>query len=505
MAASKGVAHCNALDSYMLNNTQLILIRTKMTETDMYNFGFDLAKHARLALIDYLEDQNLHTTERSNIFELWKASIDAYLSSYAFCGKLASTFSEVCLAMGRSLYQNYAFSKDRGELEEQVMVTGRKEFDAKFRDETFVRLLAEAVNSYSRFAKASGLGQMYQNISSAAAIWNNTFLEPSRDRVWRTPSHEIHSEDKFALFHYYSESQAIRDSGNNHGTPLLVIYAFINRHYILDLLPEVSIIRNLLNQGFDIYAADWGTPGGYDKELTVGHYVNNYLDSSIDHIRKHTNSEKVSILGYCWGGDLALMYAALHPEKVANVITLATPGDFSQDDGLLALWTRNINADAIIDAFGNAPSMMLNAAFGLRSPLDVLHKYQHFFEKPRDLEAIRQFFATEMWLYDSPPVIGEIYKQFVNDCYKNNLLIQNRMVLASDQRIDLTEVKMPYLNVIASNDDLVAPESSRALNAAVGSKDKSLIEFKSGHVGACISPEAHKNLWPQVGNWLKRK
>jgi len=110
-----------------------------------------------------------------------------------------------------------------------------------------------------------------------------------------------------------------------------------------------------------------------------------------------------------------------------------------------------------------------------------------------------------MWLYDSPPVIGEIYKKFVNDCYKNNLLIQNRMVVANEQRIDMTIVKMPYLNVIASNDDLVAPESSKALNEAIGSKDKSMIEFKSGHVGACISPDAHKNLWLQAGNWLKRK
>jgi len=162
--------------------------------------------------------------------------------------------------------------------------------------------------------------------------------------------------------------------------------------------PEVSIIRNLLNQGFDMYAADWGTPGRYDKEPTVGHYVNSYLDSSVDHIRKHTNSEKVSILGYCWGGDLALMYAALHPEKVANVVTLATPGDFSLDDGLLALWTRNIDADAIVEAFGNAPSMMLNTAFVLRSPLDLFHKYQHFFEKPHDLESMRQFFARDVAL-----------------------------------------------------------------------------------------------------------
>ena len=85
---------------------------------------------------------------------------------------------------------------------------------------------------------------------------------------------------------------------------------------------------NLLNQGLDIFATDWGTPSAYDKSLTIGHFVNRYIDKSIDFIRKITKSDKVSLFGYCWGGDLALMYAALHPEKVKNLITIATPGDF---------------------------------------------------------------------------------------------------------------------------------------------------------------------------------
>ena len=89
-----------------------------------------------------------------------------------------------------------------------------------------------------------------------------------------------------------------------------MIYAFINRHYILDLLPEVSVVRNLLNQGLDIFATDWGTPSAYDKSLTLAHFVNKYMDKSVDLIRRITNSDKLTLFGYCWGGDLALMYAA---------------------------------------------------------------------------------------------------------------------------------------------------------------------------------------------------
>jgi polyhydroxyalkanoate synthase subunit PhaC len=199
------------------------------------------------------------------------------------------------------------------------------------------------------------------------------------------------------------------------------------------------------------------------------------------------------------------MYAALHPEKVKNLITLATPADFTLDDGLLSLWTKRLNVDPLIDAFGNVPSSMLNAAFALRSPIDFIHKYPHFFEKPRDVQSIIEFIATEVWLYDSPPVIGEIYRQFVNDCYQNNLLIKNSMKIGNEHIINLKNITVPFLNILSKKDDLVAPNSSRALNDAVGSTDKASLEFNSGHVGTCVSPRAHKELWPKVGEWIAKR
>ena len=66
----------------------------------------------------------------------------------------------------------------------------------------------------------------------------------------------------------------------------------------------------------------------------------------------------------------------------------------------------------------------------------------------------------------------------------------------------MKSIKVPFLNIVAKMDDLVAPNCSRVLNDAVGSNDKRLMEFNSGHVGACISPKAHKELWPKVGEWI---
>ncbi|HEX5976548.1 MAG TPA: alpha/beta fold hydrolase, partial [Nitrososphaeraceae archaeon] len=234
-----------------------------------------------------------------------------------------------------------------------------------------------------------------------------------------------------------------------------------------------------------------------------------YLDKSIDLIREVTKSDKVSLFGYCWGGNLALMYASIHPEKIKNLVTVATPGDFDLDDSLLAIWTKAMKEDLLLDTFGNLPGILLNAAFILRNPIEYGHKYFHFFEQPRSIESVAQFLATEAWLNDSPPIIGEIFREFVEYCYKQNLLIKNKMRIGEgrdDKVVNLTNIDMPFLNIVAKRDDLVAPSSSKALNDALTeSHDKSVIELNSGHVGLMIGKDAHKELWPKVGKWLKER
>ena len=480
------------------------------------------------------------------------AYIDAYASSIEFYSRLNSAFidavsvpftdareeiREIRNEIKREEFFNYDQQQQElyRKIEEIIFSKIRNKFDTNFRENTFIDSLSEFVESFCNLVNITGIGYLYQNMSNLNSFWNNVFIEPLRDTLGRTSSHKVNLGNKYSLMHYdmpQQEEESYSSKNNNikqkskitkktekaNGgekssetssitTPLLIIYAFINRHYILDLLPNSSIVQNFQRQGFNVFATDWGTPSAYDKELTIGHYVNNYLAKTVDYIREHTGSDKVSLFGYCWGGDLALMLAALHPEKIKNVIAFATPGDFSIDNNLLSVWTRSINTDPLVDAFGNVPGSFINSAFLLRSPIDYLHKYPHFFIEGqlRDIESIIEFVATETWLHDSPPVIGQIYKQFVQDCYQKNLFIKNEMIINGNNAIDLSKIKHPFLNIIASKDDLVAPASSKALNDVIGSSDKSIIEFNSGHVGACISSSAHTELWPTVGDWLKKR
>jgi polyhydroxyalkanoate synthase len=112
-----------------------------------------------------------------------------------------------------------------------------------------------------------------------------------------------------------------------------------------------------------------------------------------------------------------------------------------------------------------------------------------------------QFFAVESWLYDSVPIIGKVFEQIINDIYKKNLLIQNKMMLG-ENLVDLKKITMPLLNIVGTKDDLVSAESSRTITDVVSSNDKKTLELPLGHVGLCISRTAHKKLWPEVGKWL---
>jgi polyhydroxyalkanoate synthase len=364
-------------------------------------------------------------------------------------------------------------------------------------EESFAASLGTTLDSWTEMIDLSGGFRFNRSISDFLSYLSRQF-EPFRDSINRTPSEIIKINGGPDLLHYRSTARKKKK------TPILVIYSLINRYYILDLMPGYSVIQNLLNQGFDIYATDWGTPSSYDKDLTLENYAEGYVGNALEEIKRMTGSEKVSLFGYCWGGIFALIYAATHPENVQALILHATPVDIKEGETIIENWTSHVNADRLVQICGNVPGWMLNLAFLLRNPLEAVLKYPRYFSQPRSLDETAQFFAIETWLYDSRPIVGEVYREIVNQIYKKNLLIRNKMRVAG-KPVDLTNVKMPILNIVGEKDDLVPPRASRPIIDAVASKDKKSIEFPTGHVGLCISKEAHEKLWPEVGSWLAQR
>ena len=334
------------------------------------------------------------------------------------------------------------------------------------------------------------------------------FLEHPDFSVGTTPSEVVYREDKLRLLHYIPAVEKPCP------VPVLITYALVNRYYILDLQPDKSVIKKLLEKGFDVYIIDWGYPAGMDGYLTLDDYVNGYMDNAVDKVREISGMDKITLLGVCQGGTFSVMYASLHPEKVKNLVTLVTPVNFDTDKGLLNVWAKSLDVDKIVDFYGMVPGDFLNSGFLLLDPFKLMiAKYVGMFDQLdcnsndensslRNKEILENFLRMEKWIFDSPDQAGETFRQFMKDCYQKNLLIKNAMVIGGKQ-INLKNITMPLLNVMAEFDHLVHNDASRPLTDAVSSTDKETLVFPTGHIGIFVGGKSQKEVCPRIAEWLK--
>ena len=329
------------------------------------------------------------------------------------------------------------------------------------------------------------------------------FLWQHAQRVKKgaTPSDVVYEEDRLNLLHYRSETPP------KHDTPLVFVFALVNRPYILDLLPNKSVVSHFVNSGFDTYLIDWGSPTHADRHLTLESYINGYMRNVIDVVRERTGADRVNVLGYCMGGTMSSMFTALHPDLVKNLILMAAGIDFSTREGLINLWTdeRHFDVDAFVDAYGNCPAEFLQAMFLMLKPIgNLLQKPIALYERMDDEKFVDEYFTMETWLNDNISVPGEAYREFVKYLYQQNLLVKNQMPVGRHV-VDLKQITCPVLNLMATKDDLVPCSQSEPFNDLVGSTDRKTMKLPAGHIGLAVGSRAQKELWPDVCNWLAER
>jgi polyhydroxyalkanoate synthase len=344
--------------------------------------------------------------------------------------------------------------------------------------------LSEEMLEYSR-----KLGHGMENLLDAGDI--DTGVSP-KDAVYR--------EDKLTLYRYHRPSDVAQQT-----VPLLIVYALVNRPYMTDIQENRSTIKGLLGTGQDVYLIDWGYPDHADRSLTLDDYINGYLDRCVDHIRETHGLDKINILGICQGGTFSLMYTALHPDKVQNLVTMVTPVDFQTPDNLLSSWVQNIDIDLAVDTMGNIPGELLNWTFLSLKPFSLTgQKYVNMVDLLDDPAKVKNFLRMEKWIFDSPDQAGETIRQFIKDFYQQNAFIAGT-ARVGDRPVDLKQITCPVLNVYAMQDHLVPPASSKALNGMTGSEDYTELAFPGGHIGIYVSGKAQHEVTPAIGNWLNER
>ncbi len=331
--------------------------------------------------------------------------------------------------------------------------------------------------------------------------WELALFPPSV-KVGLTPSDVVYQDGRMRLLHYRRPPTVTA----SHRPPLLCVYALINKPYILDLQPGLSVVETLLSRGLDVYLVDWGTPTVLDQDMRIHDYVNGYVDAAVRATREEAGGGPIHLLGYCMGGTFAAMYAALNPGALKTLSLLAAPLDFDTEASFLNVWAHAPGFDPwkIARTYRLIPPEFLNNAFQMLDPLRTNYlKFLTLLDRLDDRPFVENFLRMEMWNNDGIPMAGPTYAEFIDKGFQRNLLVQGRWTLdGDDRRIDLRRIDVPMATIVGLNDTLVPPESTERVLRHVRSKDVQRFEHPSGHIGLSTSRRTHADLWPRFADWV---
>lgn len=315
-----------------------------------------------------------------------------------------------------------------------------------------------------------------------------------------TPSDVVYREEPVRLLRFRSTAET------RHATPLLCVFALVNRPYVLDLLAHKSVVRRFLDDGFDVYMVDWGVPRPADHVKTLTDYVEGHLHRLVKKTLEISGQDQLSLLGYCMGGTMSLMYTSRHQALVRNLMLMAAPCDWSHREHMLGCWVgeETFDVDAVVDTYGNVPADFLGGSFSLLKPIANTRKWMGFLERCDDETFLEDFWAMETWANDNIPIAGETYRDFVKYGLQQNRLVAGTFPL-DGRPVDLSAVTCPVLQLVATADHLVPMEQSTPLDEHVSSDDVTTESVKAGHIGLAVSSRAHRELWPKAVSWLAER
>ncbi len=326
-----------------------------------------------------------------------------------------------------------------------------------------------------------------------------TLWKRPKPKVGVTPHDVVYRENKWSLLRYRPRAEGLA-----YRTPVLLVPSLINRHYVLDLLPGKSLAEYLVNQGFEVFCIDWGTPTDEDRYLSFDDVVDTALGRALRRVAAQAPGRRTHVLGYCMGGTLAAIHGAVHPGPFASFIALAAPIQFG-DEGTLSRWTRakGFDVDALVGGAGNVPWQLLQSSFLLLKPTLSLTKAVSLIDRAWNDEFLDGFFALEAWGNDNVSLPGEFYRRYIRDLYQDDALIRGAFRL-SGERVDLQRFTAPTLALSFEHDHIVPGPSAAALIDAIGSTEKQHLRLPGGHVGAVVSKHAAKSLWPQLSAFFAK-
>jgi len=327
-------------------------------------------------------------------------------------------------------------------------------------------------------------------------VINGLRLAAGLDRpgVGCTPRTVIWSRGRASLMHYTAGADAGRPA-------ILLVPSLINRSYIWDLRHGDSFVEHLLGAGYDVLCLDWGQPDARDAHNTMSTYIDDYMMAAVAAATRRCASVPI-VIGHCFGGLIALLWAASTEQQPPALITLAAPTNWDEV-GPLSWLTRQgrIEPEDVLDETGNVPPAAMLAAFQMVRPLGDAVTYVTLFDRLHDREATQAIWALMVWARGHIPFPGATFVEMIRKLSRENSLTTGKVAFGGRIR-ELSNITAPFLNIYGSKDHVAPPESVKPLTGLVGSQRAEQRELNAGHIGLLVGSTMRAKTMPTVIGWL---
>lgn len=315
-----------------------------------------------------------------------------------------------------------------------------------------------------------------------------------------------------------------------HKVPLVIFPPWINKFYILDLKPQNSLIRWIVDQGFTLFVVSWVNPDRSYADIGLDDYIRDGFLRAIAEVRRITGEKQVNTVGYCIAGTtLSLALAHLEnagDKSVKSASFFTTLTDFS-DQGEFSVFLTDdfvdgLERQAAMD--GVLPKVFMSRTFSFLRSNDLIYQ-----------PAIRSYMLGEappafdllFWNGDATNLPGKMAIEYLRGLCQRNEFAKGLFPVFG-QAVALEDIRLPIFAVACETDHIAAWRASFNGMARFGSKDKTFVLSESGHIAGIVNPpskgkyghwtngapagapddwkaqaEFHAgSWWPQWGKWL---
>jgi polyhydroxyalkanoate synthase len=302
-----------------------------------------------------------------------------------------------------------------------------------------------------------------------------------------TPGAVVFRNRMLELVHYAPTAAKVR------AVPVVIFTPWINKFYVLDLVAKKSMVRYLVEQGFDVYISSWKNPGAGDAGVGWDDYLKSGVDEAVRAACELSGSEHVHAVGYCVGGTLLASYMAWmnrhYPKDklpvrswslFATLVDFQSPGDIEVfiDEGSVRWLADLMRVRGYLDGKEMATTFRLLRSNGL-----IWHYVVHgwlYGERPRPSDVL-------YWNMDTTRMPYRMHEYYLREMYLNNALVKPNALAMAGESIDLVSIHQP-LYAVSAEDDHITPwrQVFRINNWVTGSKR--FVLSTSGHILGIVNP-----------------